>query len=367
MAGELMIVCERAGSNRKKPRENSIRQEVARTDLKRREVCVDDILKGKVKLSDPCIIQTTHRHVYAKLEKMFPDVRKIIFTETDDNFRRVSTVRQDTYAMACDVMEYLSGLGRKRLALFAFERLSIYVQTTLRAFLSAAEFLGMPLSMNDVFINDAQLDSCAQNFMQYMHRYDAVLCANDYAAAYLSVKLKENGVRVPEDMYIIGRGNSFLSSEVVPSITTIDFCEEDMGREAISLYWYLLRHPEILRMDVLVKHKLVVRDSTARQPFQKGNTEVYFPGEVVYDNRGYGELMKIESLLLGADDTTRKILSMLEHKSTAQIAEALFMSESTVKYRIGNIARIMGVKNRREALEILHKYNLSLLSGTDAK
>ncbi len=86
MSGELLVVNSSIERNRKMPRDVGIRQEAARTDLKIREICLEEIVQGKETLIDPCIVFCTHRDTHLTLERMFPNVRKITFTETDEEF-----------------------------------------------------------------------------------------------------------------------------------------------------------------------------------------------------------------------------------------------------------------------------------------
>ncbi len=365
MPGELMVIRYNTKDNyNKRTREVNIRQEAARTGLKVKDVCVEDILQRKIKPTDPCIVLCTHGDFFVAMEQMYPEIRKINFTEMDETFCRVSTVRHNIHAMANDIIEYLVAAGRKRIALFGLDRDSVYTRSTLKAFQDAAERFSVPMTMNEVFMNDTTLEQCFEMFARVMHRYDSVVCVNDYAAAFLSTHLQNRGVRVPEDMFIVGRGNAMISAELNPTITTIDYMEEDVGREAISLYWHLLRHPAVLRAEAFVQHKLVIRRSTDNIPVKKLVMPERAKQNVVFEDRGYDELMRLEDLLM-SDKVNRDILRMLGTKTTAQMAEALFMSESTVKYRIGNIARILGVKNRREVLGFLQKYHLSVLDGKE--
>ncbi len=362
MSRELQILHAQEEIKRKKPREASIRQEAARTDLKIKSVHVKDVLSGKIKLTDPCIVMCTHCDTHAALERLYPDVRKITFTGTDEKLRSVSTIQHDSYAMACDIMGYLAGAGRKKVALFGFDRLSVYTRSTLLAFQKAAELFCISLSMNDIFLNETRLETCMYNLFQQIHRYDAVVCVNDYAAAFVSTKLLKAGIRIPEDMFVIGRGNSLISSEIKPSLTTVDYMEENVGKESISLYWYLVRHPEIFRTDVFVNYKLIVRRSTADLPTYKINSTLPVPDSIVYEDRGYGNLIRLEIVLSSGDAVTRQILRMLENYTTEQIAAELYMSESAVKYRISNIAKILGVKSRKEICRILRTYPLTFMN-----
>jgi DNA-binding LacI/PurR family transcriptional regulator len=53
-------------------------------------------------------------------------------------------------------------------------------------------------------------------------RPDAVFCANDFMAAGAMRFLTESGIRIPEDVSIVGYDNNDISIGVVPTLTTVD-------------------------------------------------------------------------------------------------------------------------------------------------
>src|ERR1700730_10613086 len=53
-------------------------------------------------------------------------------------------------------------------------------------------------------------------------RPDAVFCANDYMAAGAIKLLTESGIRIPEDVAVVGYDNNDISIGVVPALTTVD-------------------------------------------------------------------------------------------------------------------------------------------------
>jgi DNA-binding LacI/PurR family transcriptional regulator len=53
-------------------------------------------------------------------------------------------------------------------------------------------------------------------------RPDAVFCANDYMAAGAIKFLTESGIRIPDDIAVVGYDNNDISIGVVPALTTVD-------------------------------------------------------------------------------------------------------------------------------------------------
>lgn len=63
---------------------------------------------------------------------------------------------------------------------------------------------------------------------------DVVVCGSDYLAQGLIVEAQAAGLRVPEDLAVIGFGNASLAGDMRPTITTIDIDGARIAREAIA-------------------------------------------------------------------------------------------------------------------------------------
>src|SRR6202048_2777767 len=59
---------------------------------------------------------------------------------------------------------------------------------------------------------------------------DAVFCANDYMAAGAIKFLCETGLRVPEDVSVVGYDNNDICEGIIPSLTTVDHRLEELGQ-----------------------------------------------------------------------------------------------------------------------------------------
>ena len=60
-------------------------------------------------------------------------------------------------------------------------------------------------------------------------RPDALFCANDYMAAGAIKCLWEAGLRVPQDISVVGYDNNDICEAIIPSLTTVDHRLEELG------------------------------------------------------------------------------------------------------------------------------------------
>jgi DNA-binding LacI/PurR family transcriptional regulator len=93
----------------------------------------------------------------------------------------------------------------------------------------------------------------------------AVLCYNDELAVALNYALRERGVRIPQDLSIVGY-DDVLSEYAVPALTTITHGFREMGQKAVETVISMATSPETtqaMQGQVLkVPSRLITRQST---------------------------------------------------------------------------------------------------------
>ncbi|MGD6833733.1 LacI family DNA-binding transcriptional regulator [Sutcliffiella halmapala] len=94
----------------------------------------------------------------------------------------------------------------------------------------------------------------------------AVFTGGDEVAAGIITEAKRHGVRIPEDLAVVGFDNQAITELVEPSITTVNQPIEDMARKAFQVMMEKVRskrfrHKEIYEYDL----ELIVRESTVKQ------------------------------------------------------------------------------------------------------
>ena len=110
---------------------------------------------------------------------------------------------------------------------------------------------------------------------------DGFVCANDSTAAHLMRTLDQLGVRVPEEIRIVGIDDVKYAGLLGVPLTTVRQPCREIGEVAITLMLDRIAHPGMPSRDVLLDCKLVVRRScgshlenngTARKPSRRRST-----------------------------------------------------------------------------------------------
>ena len=115
-----------------------------------------------------------------------------------------------------------------------------------------------------------------EQFVRHMldsARPDAVVCANDLTAARLMQVLLAFGLRIPDDIKIVGMDDVRYASLLPVPLTTVHQDCAGIGTVAMATMLERLEHPELPIRDVLVPVRLVVRRSCGFQQLKASRSE----------------------------------------------------------------------------------------------
>jgi LacI family transcriptional regulator len=98
-------------------------------------------------------------------------------------------------------------------------------------------------------------------------RPDAVFCANDLSAVYCMSRLKENGIKIPDDIAFAGFNNDAVSRVIEPKLTTIDYPGYNIGEAAASGLINILKGDLTTKKTttLVLQAPLLVRESSKRK------------------------------------------------------------------------------------------------------
>lgn len=258
-----------------------------------------------------------------------------------------------------NVFCYLISNKRNRIAFFGAHDETHSDQIKIDEFIKLSRHMGLPCSNADVY-KDLTLSDCVKSFELNMHRYNAVICSSDAAAVYLLKWLEERGIRIPEDLFLIGFGNSIVSGAIKPTITTVENNFVELGHQAVKLHQFLQRNPDIRCASILVDCPLLERQSTGAIRYKMSQPKILSSSMPLYDaDPDVMMVLQIEELLRMWDDIDRQIIDgLLRDKTIIAIAEGLFVSVSSVKYRIKKMLTAANLKDKEELAKIIKKYNV---------
>jgi LacI family transcriptional regulator len=97
-------------------------------------------------------------------------------------------------------------------------------------------------------------------------RPDAVFCANDMSAVYCMGRLKENGIKIPEDMAFVGFNNDAISRVIEPKLTTVEYPGYNIGEAAASGLINILKGDVTTKKTtkLVLQAPLLIRESSKR-------------------------------------------------------------------------------------------------------
>ena len=91
----------------------------------------------------------------------------------------------------------------------------------------------------------------------------AIFAANDTSAIAVIAVAQELGLRVPEDLSVVGFDNVSESALCSPPLTTVEQRIHEMGARAMEMLVRLIRGDAVERIHVTLDTRLVVRATTA--------------------------------------------------------------------------------------------------------
>lgn len=95
---------------------------------------------------------------------------------------------------------------------------------------------------------------------------DGIFTANDISAVSCIRELKRAGIRVPEDIAVVGFNNEPIATVIEPNLTTINYPGKEMGEiAATTLINKLKKQPSGNLNTIVLRHNLIVRDSSLRK------------------------------------------------------------------------------------------------------
>lgn len=98
--------------------------------------------------------------------------------------------------------------------------------------------------------------------IQKLGEYDGVFAWNDTVAVEILHGFHEAGIRVPQDVNLIGFDNVHLSQIFIPAITTIGQQIQEMGRKAVEMLMHAIAEPQLKEAVCVLDVALLCRETT---------------------------------------------------------------------------------------------------------
>jgi LacI family transcriptional regulator len=204
------------------------------------------------------------------MDHFAPFVQKnipIVFFDRVEEFAYGTRVIIDNVRAGYEATAHLAAQGCRRIAHVTANLGRNVYAGRLKGYQQALSDYGLSFDPGLLIVNDLSEASALRTARQVLDmdtRPDGVFITNDFFAAVFLQALKEDGVKVPEDIAIVGFNNDVISKISQPKLTTVNYPGEEMGEQvARSLLDQLAGVTSARTTEtIIIRSELIIRDSS---------------------------------------------------------------------------------------------------------
>ena len=184
-----------------------------------------------------------------------------------DNF---SNVAIDNYKAGVMAGEYLGSIGHRNVATVTGPRITQWARDRLDGFRKGLEKYGAVIEWEYSQEADSDFDTGLNAARAFYARFSsttfptAIWSQNDIMASAIIKQFGRYGIRVPEDISLLGMDDIELATMVTPALSTIHQPFNEIAQEAIRILMEDTAEKDLsIPRRVILEPTLIVRDSTA--------------------------------------------------------------------------------------------------------
>jgi len=205
-------------------------------------------------------------HFKPFFEKNIP----VIFFDRVDESSDQTHVIIDNYKCGYVATKHLIEQGCKRIVILTSNlKRNVYSQRH-RGYTDALFDSGIEYNKKYVRVKDLSEQSAietAHEILKMKPLPDGLFVTNDFEAAVCMQELKRNGIKVPEDIAVVGFNNDAISKIIDPQLSTINYPGKDMGEITAHYLINTLNGMNSIATTnrIVVKSELIIRESSLRK------------------------------------------------------------------------------------------------------
>lgn len=174
-------------------------------------------------------------------------------------------IELDNYAATRSLAKHLVNYGHRKFGLIAGQKSSRIYHDRLAGIRGVFTDEGIEFD-DEMIVGGAYTietgQEGARELMDKKERPTAIFCFNDDIAIGAIFELKQMGIRVPEDVSVVGFDNIKVTAFMDPPLTTIDQPAHDMGRKAVEVVLQIINGAPLKRNREIFPFNILERESS---------------------------------------------------------------------------------------------------------
>ena len=180
---------------------------------------------------------------------------------------KVPNIDIDNFQAAYDAVSYLVKTGHKKIGIIRAEQQDQTCIDRLNAYKQVLRDYNMPINEGYIVGYDFHFESGYEGMMEILkneEQPDAMFCISDELATGAIRAINDFGLKVPEDISVIGFDDIPLAKRFIPSISTVSQPIFEMGKAATDTIIKMIKGDfnENDIEDIILNYELITREST---------------------------------------------------------------------------------------------------------
>ena len=150
----------------------------------------------------------------------------------------------------------------KKIALIGGDETHVVTQSRLRGFREAYDKMGLEVDESLLYLNldnHILIDKVVKEALE--RKVDCILCMDDAVCSRVLKMLREQHIKVPQEVKLASFYNSTILENSVPSITSLSFNAKELGMVACRTLLDLVEGTEV-KARTLLPYEVVLKEST---------------------------------------------------------------------------------------------------------
>ena len=202
------------------------------------------------------------------LQKIIKAGFPIVFFDRAVDLENTSKVLQKDFEGAFMAVEHLILNGYKNIAHIGATRELVFTKERLKGYLAALKKYNISLR-HDWIVHSSfnQLSGTLDTKKLWKGKNipDAIFAVNDRKAVGAMLALKEYGIKIGEEVGVVGFTNDPMSAIISPSLTTIEEPAFEVGSQSCKLLLKHMSKRNIIPEEIILPGKLIIRESSKKK------------------------------------------------------------------------------------------------------
>lgn len=219
---------------------------------------------------------------HSYLKKLSRGEMPLVLVDRGVRGLKVPTIIVDNEAGSYEAVNYLISLGHRRIGIITGLKGITTSEERLAGYKRALEENHISLDPELIKEGDYRREKTrkvAQNFIRMKQSATALFVCNEPMASEVLLVLRENKVKIPEEIAIIGFDDPVWALLTEPALTTISQPSYSMGTLACQTLLKEIRGMDRTKMppeDIILKSKLIIRESSEKRIVENLDVEMAF-------------------------------------------------------------------------------------------